>query len=218
MTAGRTIAAAVFALASLVAARVEGSPVTYDFAGTFAQPVFGSNQFTGTITYDTSLPTYPGTSGDASHAYYASGSGTPIAMTLNLGTSGTNPLGTPTNSELAIFHTTGDDSLNLDVTYRNPTTGQYNFATFGMLNDNTTSAGPFTSLNPPASLSLGQFNLGSQLIINASNGSAPMYIGTVTALLSPSTVPEPASAAVFAALAAGLAFRRVRARAGRRVA
>jgi hypothetical protein len=208
----RWIGVAVYALAGLLtAAAADASPVMYQFSGTFAQPVDGSTQFSGTFGYDTNLPIYPGTSLDGSHAYYGSGTDTPITMTLNLGTSGTNPLGTmlPSANEVAITHNASNDGFNLNAAFQ-PATGPWNYATIGMVNDNTTQPGPFTSLNPPSTLSLSSFNLGTQLIINPSGiGSAPA-IGTITSLsvVSPSTVPEPTTAVIFLAIGAGLMGRR----------
>jgi hypothetical protein len=206
MTVGRLTAAAAFAIASLIASMAGASPVTYQFSGTFPQPVFGSTQFSGTFTYDTNLPPYPGAAQDATHAYYAGADGTPIAMTLNLGTSGTNPLGTPTNSELVVTHSPSYDELNLDMTYRS-STGQTSYATVGLLNNNGVANGPFTSLAPPSSLGVGDFNMGTQLILNGTGGTSPTAVGTITSL-SATTVPEPAALVVFAGLAAGLALRR----------
>jgi hypothetical protein len=207
MKLGRLIGAAVFALVVFAVAQADASPVNYAFAGTFPQPVFGSTQFSGTFTYDTNLPPYPGAAWTATIHYYAGADGTPINMSLNLGTDGTNPLGTPVNSELVVTHSPSYDELNLDLTYRSAT-GQTTFATIGMLNNNGLNNGPFTSLDPPSSLKLSEFNMGNQLILRTYDGSLGTVVGTITSLTA--VVPEPATLAIFAFLAAGVACRGVR--------
>jgi hypothetical protein len=201
MTVGRMILIGA-AFLGLASTEVSASPVSYDFRGTFPQQVFGSTQFSGTFTYDTNLPFYPDAHQDATHAYYAGADGTPIAMTLNLGSSQTNPLGSPIQSELVITHSSANDELNLDVTYQS-SGSQPNFATIGMLNNNTLNSGPFTSVNPPSTLSLSNFNFGNQLILRTPDGTK---VGTITSL-TPTTVPEPATLGIFGVLAVGFVYR-----------
>jgi hypothetical protein len=210
MTVGRRVGIAVCALLGVVAREAGASPVTYQFNGRFSQAEFGSTQFSGTFTYDTNLPLYPGAAQDATHHYYAGADGTPVAMTLNLGSPGNNPLGTPTNSELVVTHSPAYDELNLDVSYRSTTGNQTNTATIGLLNNNGLAPGPFTSLDPPPSLSLSGFNLGNQLILFLPDGTTGTVVGTITSLSPLTSVPEPASALVFGAIVAGLVSRRAR--------
>src|SRR5262249_30518466 len=152
-------AAVVFSVAEAGA-----SPVSYDFSGTFPQAVFGSTQFSGTFTYDTNLPPYPGAAWTPTIHYYAGADGTPINTSLSLRSDGTNPLGMPVNSELVVTHSPSYDELNLDMTYRS-SAGRTYYATIGMLNHNGLANGPFTSLDPPSSLNLSNFNIGNQLIL-----------------------------------------------------
>jgi hypothetical protein len=210
----RLLGAALVVL--LTTPTAKASPVSYDFSGTFAQPVDGQTQFSGTFTYDTSLPLYPGANQSATTHYYAGAptdpNGTPIGISLRLGNDPTNVLGDPIGgtryTELIVTHSAAADEINVDAYFPTPpfthVDGGWFRVTIGALNDNTQGPGPLTSLSPPAALNLGSFNNGIQFIFN-SGGNGPVDVGTITSLTPTAAVPEPTTLAAFTILAAGLA-------------
>jgi len=67
----------------------QASPISYEFSGTLSQPFNGTTQFSGSFTYNTSLPAYPGIVPSPGWSYY---SGVPtdptapvVSLTFNLG-------------------------------------------------------------------------------------------------------------------------------------
>ena len=59
------------ALLATCVTSANASPITYSFSGTLSQPFNGSSLFSGTFTYDTDLPTYPGINPSPGWAYYS---------------------------------------------------------------------------------------------------------------------------------------------------
>ena len=93
----------------------QASPITYDFSGTLSQPYNGSTQFSGTLTYDTDLPAYPGIVPSAGWSYY---SGVPtdptapvVSLTFNLGNTASSSFGNIVNDEVIVAHTQNTDAF-----------------------------------------------------------------------------------------------------------
>lgn len=205
---------ALVACSWLAVSTVEASPISYDFSGTFSAPVDGATQFSGTFTYDSNLPLNPNANQSSNIAYYTnpdSGSSiTPISITFTTnGNVSSSSLGTITSAELSVWHDASYDSLNINVGYTDAA-GKNLEMTIGMLNFNNQSPGTFTSLAPPANLSLSSFNGGTQFIFNSRPmGQAPPVVGTITSLhATGANVPEPTTLSVFLLAGGGIALRR----------
>jgi hypothetical protein len=204
MTRSFVLLIPILALCSV--ASLQGSPITYDFNGRFDSPVDGATTFSGSFTYDSSLPFYPNAQQSSSIAYYGDAPGTPgklISARFAFGNSNSNNLGTISSTELIVWHDKTTDEMNLDVSFtKNGTTSR---VVIGMLNDNTISPGQFTSTSPPPSLDLAKFNQLAQLIYDPTgNSSGGTIVGTITGLVPagttlppvPPPIPEPTTCVV----------------------
>jgi hypothetical protein len=202
------------------------APVIYAFSGTLNQPYNGSSQFSGTFTYDTDLPPYPGITPLPGWSYY---SGVPVdptepvlSLTFKLGNTPSSSFGNTLSNDLVVTHTQTNDGFYINETFSN-TGGPYLMANIGMLNNNLVQRGPFNSTDPPIGLNLANFNMGAQLNLIGTpiGGQYETVSGTITSLApligggGPPPVPEPASVLVFLALGAGFAVH-LRARPRRR--
>lgn len=215
MTRSFALWTAIFAL--FLPASIHASPITYDFNGRFATPVDGATAFTGSFTYDTNLPIASGTSSFPGTAFYGDNPATPgklISMSFEFGSTSSSDLGPISKREMIVSHNSAYDEINLDVTFTNG--GKDSMFVIGMLNDNTTSPGPFSSTAPPTSLTLSSFNMGVQFIDypNIASSDASV-IGWITGLVPAGTplppipaVPEPTTCVVILAGFGGLLLRR----------
>ena len=142
------------------------------------------------------MPLYPNANQTATTIYYGDSStgqpGSLIGLRLNPSNPPALTSGAILNDELVVTHNPANDELNLDVEFK--TAGQPLWLTLGLLRDNQKGGPVFNSLDPPASLSLTQFNMGAQLIVN-SFGTEPggPIVGTVTSLTSAANTPEPST-------------------------
>ena len=189
----------------------QASPISYEFSGTLAQPVNGSSQFSGTFTYDTDLPPYPGISPFPGWSYYSGVPADPsepvLSMTFSVGGTPSSSFGTVTSDELIVSHTTTSDAFFIQEAFSH-SGGQNVWAEFGMSSNNLVNRAPFNSLDPPASLNLADF-VGANLTVQGtgSDGQPLNIIGTVTSLVpvgATAPVPEPSSLLVFAVVGAGI--------------
>jgi hypothetical protein len=188
------------------------SPITYSFSGTLDQAYNGSNQFSGTLTYDTDLPLNSQVQPYAGWSYYLGtppvSTEPPASLTFTLGGTSSS-LGPVSNVEVIVSHTQANDSFNLFEQF-SPANGLPAWANFGISNNNTTNPAPFTSTDLPAGLNLSAFSNGAQLSFGVMNGSGleQVYTGTISSMVA---TPEPASVLIFGILGAGLwASRRAR--------
>jgi hypothetical protein len=195
------------------------SPVGYAFSGALDQPYGGSSTFSGTFTYDTDLPPYPGITPFPGWSYYSGVPADPtepvLSLTFNVGNLVSSSLGTIAQDELIVSHTQGGDAFYINETF-GYANGQNLMANIGMVNNNLVYRGPFTSTDPPSSLNLASFSKGAQLILQGTlaGGQDVNVIGTITSLTpltsggGPESIPEPASVIVFLALCAGFVVHR----------
>jgi hypothetical protein len=199
------------------------APVSYAFSGTLDGPYNGASKFSGTLTYATDLPLYPGITPTPGWSYY---SGVPVdptepvlSLTFNLGNTSSSSFGNIVSDELIVAHNGLSDGFFISETFSSTVRGQNLMAAIGMVNNNLVQRGPFNSTDPPTSLNLASFDLGANLTLSA--GQYMTVTGTITSLTlltgggGPPSVPEPASVLVFLALGAGVAVR-LRTSAGRR--
>ncbi len=195
----------------LAASSAQASPVSYSFTGTLQQPLDGSTQISGTLVYDTDLPTYPGITPSPGWSYYTGVPNDPTApissLTFQLGGETSSSFGTPSNLEVIVAHTATSDGFFIQEQFNGPS-GPNVSAEFGLSNDNTAQPGPFTSSAPPSQLNLADFSIGSNLNVfgKTADGENVNIIGTITSLTPTAAVPEPSTALVFALLGGGLAF------------
>ena len=137
-----------------------------------------------------------------------------MSLTFKLGNTSSSSFGNIIEDELVVAHTQANDGFYINETF-SYAGGQNLTANIGMVNNNLTSRGPFSSTDPPSSLNLGSFSMGAQLILSGTPGGGSQYetvIGTITSLTpldlghgGPS-VPEPSSVLVFQPMGAGLAI------------
>jgi hypothetical protein len=193
---------------------VRASPISYDFSGTLSQPYNGSTQFSGSFTYNTDLPAYPGITPSPGWAYYsgvpADPSAPPVSLTFNLGTTASSSFGDIVNDEVIVAHTQSTDAFFIDVQFANKG-GQDLSAEIGFVNDNFAQRAPFNSSGPPTSLSLSEFDLGGNLTFSGTtaDGHQIDVVGAITSLVAASSVPEPGPIVVVLAMGAGfLGYRR----------
>jgi hypothetical protein len=190
----------------------QASPISYAFSGTLAQPFNGSSQFSGTFTYDTDLPPYPGITGTPGWSYYSGVPADPsepvLSLTFTLGNTPSSSFGQIEMDSLVVEHTSGGDGFFIQETF-SYAGGQNLWAEFGMSSNNLVSPAPFTSSNPPTSLNLADFS-GANLVVQGttSGGQQLDVVGTVTSLVplggNQMPVPEPGSFLVFVVMGAGL--------------
>jgi len=192
------------------------APVSYAFSGTLDQPYNGSSQFSGTFTYDTDLPLYPGITPFPGWSYYSGVPADPtepvLSLTFKLGNTASSSFGNIVQDELVVAHTQSNDAFYINETF-SYTGGQNLTANIGMVNNNLVYRGPFNSTAPPSSLSLTSFSMGAQLILQGTTagGQYESVVGTITSLTpltgggGPPSVPEPASVLVFLVMGAGFA-------------
>jgi hypothetical protein len=180
----------------------QASPLSYAFSGTLAQPYNGSTQFSGTLTYDTDLPLYPGIQPSPGWSYYSGVPADPtepvVSLTFNVGNLSSSTLGSLANDEVIVAHTQSNDAFYVNETfgYNN---GQNLYAEIGMVNNNLVQQGHFNSLAPPSSLNLADFSMGSNLTLSGTlaGGQQVNVVGTVTSLEPIRPIPEPSSLLVF---------------------
>ncbi len=186
----------------------QASPVMYAFSGTLDQPYNGSSTFSGTLTYNTDLPAYPGIQPFPGWSYY---SGVPtdptspvVSLNFNVGGVSSSSFGSILSDEVTVSHTQSYDAFYIQENFSD-TKGPYLLGNFGMINDNLVQRAPFNSTNPPSSLNLADFTMGAQLDLTGTDASGQYLniIGTVTSLtpISPAPIPEPSSVLVFAIVA-----------------
>jgi hypothetical protein len=185
--------------------------VSYAFTGTLQQPYDGSTHFSGTLVYNTDLPTYPGIQPFPGWSYYSGVPADPSApvssLTFQIGNTPSSAFGTVSNLEVIVAHTQADVAFFLQEQFRSPA-GQSMMAEFGIGNNKLVHRAPLTSLAPPSSLSLSDFGDGANLTLygQTANGQWVNVVGTITSL---TPVPEPSAPLVFAAFGLGLAgYRR----------
>ncbi len=195
---------------AFAAATADAAPITYVFSGTLSQPFDGSTQFSGTFTYNTNLPQYPGIQASTGSSYYSglsSGSNSP-SVTLNfaIGNLSSTSFGSVVNDQVVVSHTQSTDAFSIYEQF-NFTGGQNIGAEFSLVNNNLVQPSPFSSQNPPTTLNLASFSLGGILTVwGTTAGGQPLDVmATVTSLepLGFTAAPEPASFAVFAILGLG---------------
>lgn len=200
-------------------ASAQASPISYAFSGTLAQPYNGSTQFSGTLTYNTDLPPYPGIQPSPGWSYYSGVPNDPtspvVSLTFNLGGTSSSSFGSLASDEVIVAHTQSADAFFIEEAF-NYSGGQNLHAEFGIGNNNLVYRGPLHSLNPPSSLNLADFSDGANLTFwgKTASGQDVNVVGTVTSLVPLTVVPEPASLLVFGVMGAGY-FGSRRARAGR---
>lgn len=192
----------------------QGSPISYDFSGNLSQPYDGSTQFSGSFTYNTDLPAYPGIGPSPGWSYY---SGVPtdpsapvVSLTFNIGNTASSSFGNIVNDEVIVAHTQSNDGFYIYEQFAF-TGGQNLSAEFGMVNNNLVQRAPFTSSIPPSSLNLSDFTAGASLTFWGTTAAGdPIDVsGTVTSLVAISSVPEPVPILVLLAMGAGfLKYRR----------
>ncbi len=105
----------LFSCLFLAGARVQAAPVTYTFTGTLQQPYDGSTSFSGTLVYNTDLPTYPGITPSPGWAYYSAVPSDPTApvssLTFQFGNTPSSALGTVDSLEVVVNHNSASDGF-----------------------------------------------------------------------------------------------------------
>lgn len=192
----------VFVLAT--AATVNASSVSYDFTGTFDQPINGSTEFSGTFRYDTDVTLATGVPATGG-LYKDAQAGTLISMNFTSGTITSSSLGPMVESWLHVSHLAQYDMINIEVAFKQPG-GQTLWQTFDMAHDNTKGPGPFASGMPPATLSLSDFDGASFHYTSPDHPDRYAGVGRITSLTA--TVPEPSTMAVLLIGFGGLAVGR----------
>ena len=218
----RTWWLAAFASLAFGSASVQASPISYGFSGTLAQPFDGATTFSGSFTYDTDLPIYPGLGGGyPGWSYYSGVPADPsepvLSLTFNVGNLSSASLLPVEMDDLVVSHTQLSDSFDIQETL-SYAKGQNLTATFGMSSNNLVERAPFSSTDPPPSLNLADFS-GANFSLEGTTAAGQQLnvIGTVTSLVPLSDpqvpVPEPGSVLIFV-VAGAVAW--VRLRRGRR--
>jgi len=204
--------AIVVSMALLAPRAIEASPITYDFAGTFNQPVNGSNQFSGSFTID-SNPTVP----IALPSWDSGGvgeNGSDVSLTVNMGGQTVNFVNTSQNPENATFQAA---VIGSGMTGASAPPVSVDFTLQGYLGTNN-----------PIGLSLNFSHPGTDLqLADIGNLNSPSFTASVVATNPPGApsqsvngsltsieqvpAPEPSTLAVFAVMAiAAMAHRRFR--------
>ncbi len=214
--------ASIAALA-LCVAPAHGSALTYAFSGTLFQPYDGSTQFSGTFTYATDLPPYPGVAPWPGTGYY---SGVPydptepvVSLAFTLGNTPSSSFGRLDSDEVIVDHNLGGtpqggDLFQISEQFIKNGVGTVT-ASIGFGNDGLIQRAPFSSTTPPSSLSLADFSRGGTLSVDflSQQGQDTSIDGTITSLTeipnqSQVPVPEPSSLLIFAGLAAAISAHR----------
>lgn len=194
----------------LAVSTADASPVSYAFTGTFRQPFEGSTQFSGTLVYNTNLPSNPGIQPFPGWSYYSGVPTDPSApvssLTFQIGNTPSSNFGSVDSLEVIVTHTQSNDGFSLSEEILGPS-GSYLFPELAMVNDNLVQRGPFTSTDLPATLNLSDFSMGANLTLNGrgANGQGVNVVGTITSLTPIGQVPEPSTALIFVVLGAGFA-------------
>jgi hypothetical protein len=191
----------------LAASAAEASPVSYEFTGTLYQPYNGSTRFSGTLTYNTDLPTYPGIQPSPGWSYYLGVPNDPTApvtsLAFQIGDTPSSSLGSPANVEVIVAHSASDDGFYVYESLAQASAPNLS-AEFGIVNNNLVQRAPIGGPVPPASLNLADFSMGATLnLYGTLNGQWVNLAGRVDSLTPITTVPEPSSALVFVALGFG---------------
>lgn len=136
----RTWWLAAFASLAFGSASVQASPISYGFSGTLAQPFDGATTFSGSFTYDTDLPIYPGLGGGyPGWSYYSGVPADPsepvLSLTFNVGNLSSASLLPVEMDDLVVSHTQLSDSFDIQETL-SYAKGQNLTATFGMSSNN----------------------------------------------------------------------------------
>jgi PEP-CTERM motif len=208
-------------LVCCAASAANAAPIGYAFSGTLSQPYDGSTQFSGTFYYDTSLlpfqmTTPPPTLGSIEYVGAPFGNGV-VALSFNLPgnltTSVLSPNGDLTYPSVVVTHTQSSDSIDISQSF-DSAPGQGLTAYVSLQNNNLVQAAPFSSTNLPTGLSLANFSLGGNFLLEGTIGNGPNLniFGTITSLTplsasSDAPVPEPSTVLVFLVMGAGLAVR-----------
>jgi hypothetical protein len=208
-------------LVCCAASAANAAPIGYAFSGTLSQPYDGSTQFSGTFYYDTNLlpfemKTPPPTLGATEYvgAPFGNGvAGLTFNLPGNLTTSELSPNGDLTNPSVVVTHTQSSDSIEISQTF-DGAPGQGLTGNVSLQNNNLLQAGPFSSTNLPTGLSLADFSLGGNFLLQGTIGNGPNLniFGTITSMTplsagSDAPVPEPSTILVFLVMGAGLALR-----------
>ncbi|WP_406698291.1 PEP-CTERM sorting domain-containing protein [Singulisphaera sp. Ch08] len=186
----------------------QASPVSYDFSGTFDQPVNGSTQFSGTFSYDTDLESATGlpTTEIGFYKDAPGQAGTLISMSFTVGNMTSSSLGPIVGSSLTVSHVAQYDMFNLNVAFK---PGYHTiWQSIYITRDNTPDAGPgpFTSGQPPTSLSLSDFGGASFFFTSPDQPDRYADLGKVTSLTP--AVPEPSTLAVLLIGFGGVVIRK----------
>jgi hypothetical protein len=202
-----------------------GSAYTYAFSGTLSQPYDGSSQFSGTFTYATDLPPYPGTTPWPGTAAYSGVPNDPtepvVSLIFTLGNTPSSSFGTLSSDEVLVDHNLGGTPAGGDLfelTEQFIKGGNQSvYATIGLGNDDLVQRAPFSSTALPTSLSLADFSMGGSFTVEfmTAGGQETNVYGTITSLSEVSgaptpNVPEPSSLVVFAGLVAAFFAHRGR--------
>jgi hypothetical protein len=179
-----------------VAAPAPATPISFNFSGTSSASGGSPTQFSGTFSYDSDVPLFSAAQQSSTIAYYADAAGN-YGKLINLNFSASNglsssSLGTLISDLLVVRHDSSTDKVDVEFTYLN-SSGVTSMVNIGLYNDNTKTPGPLTSLAPPTSLSLSNFNMGAQLdVYSYSGNSSQPWSGTINSL---QMVPEPTTLA-----------------------
>jgi hypothetical protein len=219
-----------FMLAGLVAGASPAiaAPVIYAFSGTLSQPFDGTSQFSGTFTYDTSMPqswsTSPGVGVYSSQV--TPPSYPPPTLTFNIGDKTDTSFGSVFSTINTVVHTQASDSFEIDSNLNNGNNkggqypGEYSYIleSIKFQNNNLISPGPFSSTALPSTLNLRDFNDSSpQFEIDGflANGQYVEVFGQITTLTPlgstgglASSVPEPSTVLIILVMGGSLMVSR----------
>jgi hypothetical protein len=211
------------ALASGLAATARAVPIRYDFSGEIvenyaegpAAPWGDATTFTGSIIYDTDLPSHPNKVPSAELNYYTMGpspsSGLVGSLTFQLGDVPSSYFGNAIDGRLGVGRLSDGDVFFVQETYSGSRDVDL-LATISFLNEHRIQPGPLVSDAPPSGLSLPDFSNGSHFSIEGIDADGRLiHLGGRVTSLTPSDdipkVPEPASVLVFAAVVIATAAR-----------
>jgi hypothetical protein len=204
--------AVAISLALVAPQAIEASPITYDFSGTFNQPINGSTQFSGTFTIDSnptiliSLPSWE--SGGVGE------NGADVSLTAHIGGQTIDFVNTSQNPENAMFEAA---VLGTGEVTRDPAPPSVDFSLQGYSGTNDRMAFTLSFTRPGTHYELAELtslaspSYTSSVTVNYDPGGQTQQVDGSLTSIELVSAPEPSMLAVFGVMAiAGMAHWRLR--------